>query len=111
MLTYMAAWLGQLRRRGFDAVSAYETGNAQLDDADQLEYAAGQRRAILTCNIKDFEPLFEAWWLAGRNHSGIIVSEQLPVGEMLRRLLRFLNQVSANEMENRYRDLGEFAGR
>ena len=45
---------GQIRRRGFDAISAYEAGNAQLDDPDQLEYSVNQRRTILTCNIKDF---------------------------------------------------------
>lgn len=101
----------QLRRRGFDAISAYEAGNATLDDADQLEYAVSQRRAILTCNIKDFAPLVEEWWEAGRKHYGVIVSEQIPIGEMLRRVVRLLNTVSAEEMENGYRDLAEFAGR
>jgi hypothetical protein len=27
----------QVRRRGFDAISAYEAGNASLDDPDQLQ--------------------------------------------------------------------------
>ncbi len=99
----------QIRRRGFDAISAYEAGNAALDDNDQLAYAASQRRAILTCNARHFEPLFEEWWRAGRKHYGVIVTEQLPVGEMLRRVLRLLNAVSAEEMENSYRDLAEFA--
>lgn len=99
----------QLRRRGFDAISAYEAGNARLDDPDQLEYAVSQRRAILTCNIKDFEPLVKEWWQVGRKHYGVIVSEQLQIGEMLRRVVRLLNTVSADEMENGYRVLAEFA--
>ena len=99
----------QIRRRGFDAISAYEAGNATLDDEDQLKYAASQRRAILTCNAKHFEPLFERWWQAGRKHYGVIVSEQMPIGEMLRRVLRLLNAVSADEMDNGYRDLAQFA--
>ncbi len=99
----------QIRRRGFDAISAYEAGNAALDNDDQLEYAASQRRAVLTCNAKHFEPLFVGWWQAGRKHCGVIVSEQMPIGEMLRRVLRLLNTVSADEMENGYRDLAEFA--
>ncbi len=99
----------QIRHKGFDAISAYEAGNATLDDEDQLKYASSQRRAILTCNAKHFEPLFEGWWQAGRKHYGVIVSEQMPIGEMLRRLLRLLNTVSADEIENGYRDLAEFA--
>jgi hypothetical protein len=101
----------QIRRRGFDALSAYEAGNATLDDEDQLEYAASQRRAILTCNARHFAPLFEKWWETGRKHYGVIVSEQIPLGEMLRRVIRLLNTVNADEMENGYRDLAEFAER
>jgi hypothetical protein len=101
----------QIRLRGFDAISAYETGNAELSDADQLAYAASQRRAILTCNAKDFAPLSKIWWQDGRRHHGIIVSEQLPLGEMLRRMLRLLDSVSADVLENGYRNLAEFAVR
>jgi len=101
----------QLRRRGFDVISAYEIGNAQLDDPDQLEYAISQRRALLTCNARDFAPLVEEWSWTGRKHYGVIASEQIPIGEMLRRLVRFLNTVTADEMENGYRDLAEFADR
>ena len=99
----------QIRRRGFDAISAYEVGNAALDDSDQLEYAVSQRRTILTCNARHFEPLFEKWWQAGHKHYGVIVSEQVPIGEMLRRVMRLLDTVSADEIENGYRDLAEFA--
>ena len=98
----------QICRRGFDAISAYEAGNAMLDDEDQLKYAASQRRAILTCNAKHFEPLFEGWWQAGRKPYGVIVSGPMLIGEMLRRVLRHLNAVSADEMENGCRDLAEF---
>ena len=74
-----------LRERGFDAISAYESGNMELADAEQLAYAVSQGRAILTHNSKDFAPLVEQYWWEGREHSGVIVSEQLPVGELLRR--------------------------
>jgi hypothetical protein len=101
----------QIRLRGFDAISAYEAGRAELSDADQLAYAVSQRRAILTCNAKDFAPLSKTWWQDGRQHHGIIVSEQLPLGEMLRRVLRLLDSVSADAVENGYRNLAEFAAR
>ena len=101
----------QIRLRGFDAISAYEAGNAELSDPDQLTYAANQRRAILTCNAKDFAPLSKTWWQTGRKHYGIIVSEQLPLGEMLRRMLRLLDSISADALENGYRNLAELADR
>lgn len=98
-----------IRQHGFDAVSAYEAGNAGLDDPAQLRYAADHERAILTCNAKDFAPLLEEWREAGVEHWGIVVSEQLSLPEMLRRALRLLDTVSADEMQNSFRNLGEFA--
>ncbi len=100
-----------LRERGFDAVAAHEVGNAELEDAEHLAYAASQGRAILTYSSKDYAPLVDQYWWAGKEHHGIIVSEQLPVGELLRRVLRFLNTMTADEMRNNYRDLAEFAAR
>ncbi len=102
---------GIIRQHKFDAVSAYKVGNSRLDDPEQLTYAISQHRAILTCNIRHFAPLFDAYWQTERQHYGIIVSEQLPVGEMLRRVLRLLNRVSADEMQNNYKNLAEFAER
>lgn len=99
----------QLRRRGFDVISAYEAGNANLDDEAQLTYAVEQGRALLTCNARHFVPLVAKWYQAKRSHYGIIVSEQLPVGEMVRRVSYFLNTVSADEMRDGFRNLGEFA--
>lgn len=98
-----------LRERDFDAISAHEVDNAELADSEHLAYATSQGRAILTYNSKDYASLFDQYWWAGREHYGIIVSEQLPIGELLRRVLRFLNTVSADEMRNNYKNLGEFA--
>jgi hypothetical protein len=63
----------------------------------------------LTYNGKDFMPLFDQYWWSGREHYGIIISEQLPIGELARCMLRLLNSVSADEMKNNYKNLGEFA--
>jgi len=98
----------QLRARGHDAIGAWEVGNAELPDQAQLEYAAGQRRVLVTCNTQDFVPLYLEWWSAGRHHNGIITSEQLEFGEMLRRLLHSLETVTATEMRQMIRNLAEF---
>ncbi len=100
----------QLRARGHDAIGAWEVGNVELPDQSQLEYAADQGRVLVTCNTQDFVPLYLEWWNAGRHHSGIITSEQLGFGEMLRRLLRFLETVTAMEMRDIIRNLAEFKG-
>lgn len=101
----------RMRAEGFEAVSAREVGNDELSDEDQLAYAAAQKRALLTHNTRHFVPLFEEWWFANKGHYGIIVSEQLPLGELLRRTLRFLNTITADEMVDNIVNLAEFARR
>ncbi len=97
-----------IRENGFDAVSAKKIGNAELQDRAQLDYAIAEHRAIVTHNIQDFAPLLNEYWRIGKEHYGIIVSQQLPLSELLRRVLKMLNTVDADEMKNSYRDLGEF---
>ncbi len=98
----------QLRAQGYDAVGAWEVGNAGLDDPAQLEYAASQGRVLVTCNARDFVPHYLVWWNAGRHHSGIVTSQQLEFGEMLRRLVCFVEAVTAAEMRDMIRNLAEF---
>ena len=98
----------QLRARGHDVIGAWEAGNVELSDQAQLEYAVGQGRVLVTCSTQDFAPLYLEWWNAGRHHSGIITSEQLEFGEMLRRLIHSLETVTATEMRDMIRNLAEF---
>ncbi len=44
----------------------------------------------------------------GREHPGIVVSNQLPLGELLRRTLRFLSRCEAQAMRRRLAWLQEF---
>ncbi|MGH9657112.1 MAG: DUF5615 family PIN-like protein [Bryobacteraceae bacterium] len=62
-----------LRARGLDVVSAHEVGNTRLDDRSQLRYAAGARRAIVTCNIRDFIELAGEFVAANVEHAGIVL--------------------------------------
>lgn len=98
----------QIRTNGFDAISAFEAGNTNLNNSQQLDFAIKQGRTILTHNARHFEPLVRQYWKEGKQHHGVIGSEQLPVGELLRRVLRLLNEVDAEEMMNSFRNLGEF---
>ena len=94
-----------LAQRGYDAVHACALGHISWNDSDHLAYAAAQGRAVLTFNIADFELLAADWFFAGKEHAGIILSDQIPVGELLRRVERLLQRVSAGEMRNSLRYL------
>lgn len=92
------------RRAGYDAVAAVEVGNDTLTDVDQLSWAASQGRCLLTHDYGDFPNLASDWFHGGRHHAGIVLCQQPPAlsyGELLRRFLRLLDTVTADEMVNR----------
>lgn len=60
----------RLRQLGHDVLTAFEAGQANqaIEDADQLAFATGLDRAILTRNRRHFIPLHKC----SVNHAGII---------------------------------------
>jgi hypothetical protein len=93
-----------IRLAGYDAIAAREVGNGELEDEDHLVWATSHGRCIVTHDLDDFPTLAIKWAREGRDHAGIIVSRQppgLPYGEMLRRLLRLLDTLTADEMVSR----------
>lgn len=98
-----------LRRAGYDCASAREVGNAALEDEAQIVFATREDRVLLTHNIQDFVPIFERWWHAGLSHPGIVVSQQIPLGELQRRVVRLLDTVTRDKMKNNLCNLAEFA--
>jgi len=100
-----------LRRRGYTAQSTAEAHNLGATDEAQLEYATEHGMTILTYNAQDFVPLAQSWYFSGREHAGIVVSEQFSqrrFGELLRQVLRFLNNVTPDEMYNQIFFLQQF---
>ena len=89
-----------LRLRGFDATNVHELERKGLSDEAHLELAATAGRAIFTYNTSDFIKLHLDWLRLAKEHAGIIVSDQLPLSEVTRRLLNLINQVTADEMHN-----------
>ncbi|HEY1717923.1 MAG TPA: DUF5615 family PIN-like protein [Verrucomicrobiae bacterium] len=100
-----AALAAALRKRGHDAVLALEEKRLGLSDESQLNFATQENRCLVTFNVGDFVRLHNRWIDAGREHAGIIVSKQLPVGEMLRRLLALLQKENADSMRGQMRFL------
>lgn len=92
-----------LRRRGYSAQSTREAGNLGASDEAQLSYATRRNMAVLTHNIRDFIELAQVWHLSGREHAGIIVSEQFGhrhFRELVRQVLRLLDSLTPTEIHN-----------
>lgn len=92
-----------LRGRGHSATTARDAGMLRRSDPQQLEYATRHEMAIVTHNRGDFEELARQYFTDCRSHCGIIISNKRPYPEIARRLLRILNDVTADEMDNQLR--------
>lgn len=90
-----------LRRRGYDTVSARETGRLGLSDDAQLDWSVANNRAIITFNVAHFVAIHSHWMQQSRNHFGVIVSDQRPLGEILRRVIKLGENLSAEQLRNR----------
>lgn len=86
-----------LRSRGYHATHVLEVKRTGKSDAEQLAYAVNNEMAVLTHNIRDYVVLHKAYQTAGKTHFGIIVSEQRPINDLLKRTLKCL---SANTKES-----------
>jgi predicted nuclease of predicted toxin-antitoxin system len=82
-----------LRRRGVDALSVYDVGRAgrRVPDDQQLAFATGDGRVLVTYNRADFQSLDARWRLEGRAHAGILWGSERSnprraVGELVRAL-------------------------
>jgi hypothetical protein len=75
-------------------------GRWGFSDEEQLSHAAAEGRALFTFNASDYLLLHLNRLECGQEHAGIILSDQLTIGETIRRLLNLLNQVAADEIRN-----------
>lgn len=89
-----------LRSRGFDVVSAHEINMRGKSDREQLEFSIKHKRVILTRNIKHFVNLQREYFHGGLQHNGILVTDYLPLKELIRRLTKFLRERRVSEMIN-----------
>lgn len=100
-----------LRRHGCSVITTQEANMLGAADADQLTYAASQKRAIVTYNQGDFCRLHAEHSRQSVSHSGIIIaSRKAGVGATLSRLVRLLGTVAAGDMQDQIKWLSEFAG-
>ncbi|MEA3340527.1 MAG: DUF5615 family PIN-like protein [Chloroflexota bacterium] len=92
-----------LREAGYDAVSVAEVGRKGLSDENQLAYASGEQRAIITHNAQDFAPLTEIYFFQEIRHYGVIIARHFEKGKLLRRTLALLDGLTAKSLADTLR--------
>ena len=92
-----------LRARTVDVLTALDAQMINRDDEAHLVTASGSERAVYTYNAADFCLLHQRWTSEGRPHTGIIIGAQqrYRAGEELRRLMRLISSISAEQMRDR----------
>jgi hypothetical protein len=92
-----------LRARNVDVLTALEADRINRSDEDHLAVATASGRVLYSFNLADYCILHHAWSSQQRPHAGIIVAPQqrYSTGEELRRLMRLIGALSAEEMRNR----------
>ncbi len=89
-----------IRLRGYDVTTVRDAGRKAASDLDQLRYASLQKRILFTFNVADFAKLHDEFVTTGRHHGGILLSKQLPVGIIVKRLLKLLSHLPDRELKN-----------
>ncbi len=70
-----------------------------------MEYAISKKMAVVTFNIKDYIPLAIQYVEDGKEHYGVVVSKELSRGELQKRVIKLLKNVTAEELMNSVRYL------
>jgi hypothetical protein len=97
-----------LRKSGVDVISTPETGRLGESDESQLEWATDEGRVLVTFNVAHFADLHSQWLKQERHHTGIVVSQQRPIGDLLRRLLNLSSQLQQEAMQDRLEFLSDW---
>jgi hypothetical protein len=109
------ALVNALRARGIDVQTAFEAGIIERPDEDHLEFATTQGRVLGSFNVGDFYRLHTSYMAQHKSHTGIVLArqQQYSVGEQMRRLLKLITHLTAEDMKNRVEFLsawGESSG-
>ena len=102
IFTYLAKLL---REQGFDVIHVNEVELTSTPDDKIMQFAANEHRAVVTFNIRDYVPLSIKYFEDGKEHYGVVVSKELPRGELQRRVTKLLETVTAEELINAVRYL------
>jgi len=83
------------RKNGIDVVSAHEAGLLEVSDQEQLEFAARERRCLVTRNRDDFIRLTLWFFNDHRPHFGILIVPSTIPGDQFSRMARLIKTFSS----------------
>ena len=97
-----------MTNRGVDVLTTQEAENKGISDIEQLKFAIGKSRVLISHNKIDFIKLHFMFLEKQYSHNGIVVSDQLPIGILLRRIMKLWFTLDSNEMQNRLEFLSQW---
>jgi hypothetical protein len=90
-----------LRARGVDILTTQEAGNIGLGDLAQLLFSTQRKRSLFSYNKRHFAKIHHQWMAMKKPHGGIILSDQLAIGVVLRRVMKLYSSLNPDDMRNR----------
>lgn len=87
-----------LRIRGVNLLTTMESGMIGSNDVDQLVFASENQRSLVSYNKRDFARLHCQWMAKQKKPQGIILSNQLAIGVVLRRLMKLYFSFKSKDM-------------
>jgi predicted nuclease of predicted toxin-antitoxin system len=83
-----------LRRGGIDAPSAHEAGMCGSSDQSQLDFAATEKRCLVTRNRDDFIKLTVRFFNDQRPHFGVLIIPYTLPGDQFSRIASLIRKFS-----------------
>lgn len=84
-----------LRRSGIDALSAHDAGMCEVSDQRQLEFAAREKRCLVTRNRDDFIRLAVQFFNDQRPHGGVLIVPYTLPGNQFSRIANLIKKFSS----------------
>lgn len=88
-----------LRRSGIDTLSAYEAGMCEVSDRRQLEFAATEKRCLVTRNRDDFIRLTVQFFNDQRPHGGVLIVPYTLPGDQFSRIANLIKKFSSSHQK------------
>jgi hypothetical protein len=88
-----------LRRSGMDALSAHGAGMCEASDRKQLEFAATEKRCLVTKNRDDFIRLTVQFFNDQRPHWGVLIIPYTLPGDQFSRIASLIKKFSSRHQK------------